>query len=83
MNLKHLATNKIEIDLGEGRKVLISYETPVAYTENTPEGRMYYRTEKKWSKTTSKHINSWLPSLQAIDKPQEFFDNLLSSVNVA
>lgn len=77
MNLKQLGTNKMEIDLGEGKKVLVSYSTPVAYTENTPEGRMFYRTELRHSSTTERHINSWLPKDQAIMEPQDFFDKLL------
>ena len=39
---------------GKGCRVLYSYETPVAL--EAPNGK-YYRTDQKWSVTTSKHIN--------------------------
>jgi len=39
--------------------VLYSYETPVAVHM---EGIGYFKTSKKWSTTTSKHINKWLES---------------------
>ena len=77
MKLKKLGNNVTELDLVEGKRVLVSYETPVAYSELTPEGRMFYMTDKKWSRTTSKHISQWMPKDQAIEKPQEFFDNLI------
>lgn len=70
--------NKREIDLGFGKKLLISYQTPVAYTENTPEGRIFYQTEEHYSKTTTKHINGWLPKDQAIKMPQSFFDKFIN-----
>jgi uncharacterized protein (AIM24 family) len=38
---------------GKGCRVLYSYETPVAL--EAPNGK-YYRTDHKWSVTTSKHI---------------------------
>ena len=42
---------------GKGCRVLYSYETPVAL--EAPNGK-YYRTDKKWSVTTSKHINQFV-----------------------
>lgn len=80
MNLKPLGANRTEIDLGDGRKVLFSYKTPVAYTQLTPEGREYYETETKWSRTTSKHIGQWMPREDSIKKPQEWFDTLIEVV---
>jgi len=43
---------------GRGCRVLYSYSTPVAL--QSPSGK-YYKTEKKWSSTTSKHINRFVP----------------------
>ena len=41
------------------RIYLFSYQTLVAYT--VPDGmRVCYRTTKKWSATTSKHINAFM-----------------------
>ena len=66
MNLKPLGTNKTELNLKEhgghyGVRILFSYETPVAYSILTEQGRSFYRTEKRWSNTTTRHIKSWLP----------------------
>ena len=74
MKLNHLASNKNEITLSDGTQVLFSYATPVACWK---EGK-FYKTNQNWSKTTSRHINSWchLPT----EKPQEFFDNLVQGV---
>lgn len=77
MKIKRIKPNVTEIELSEGNRVLFSYYTPVAHTYLTPEGRVYYRTETKWSNTTQKHINSWLPKNLAEDRPQEYFDNLM------
>ncbi len=78
MNLTPLASNMTEIDLGNGNKVLFSYRTPVAYIE----GVTAYRTEYKWSATTTRHINKWLgmnPQVFGAQyKPQEFFDRVLN-----
>ena len=74
MNLKPIASNKTELTLGDGTQVLFSYETPVACWI---QGE-YFKTSKKWSNTTSRHINSWVHL--ATEKPQEFFDNLVKGV---
>jgi len=74
MNLKPLASNKTELTLGDGTQVLFSYQTPVACWINGE----YFKTSKKWSNTTSRHINSWVHL--ATEKPQEFFDNLVKGV---
>ena len=78
-----------EISLEDGTLVLVSYETPVAArlfslaAEN--DGCALARTSKKWSATTTRHINKWLRDTfsdtapkRAMEMPQEFFDNLLS-----
>jgi hypothetical protein len=74
MRLNHIAANKNEITLSDGTQVLFSYQTPVAAWK---EGE-FFKTDKFWSKTTSRHINSW--SHCAIEKPQEYFDNLVKGV---
>ena len=61
-------------------RVLFSYATPVAcYDKHTYD---YYRTAKKWSVTTSRHINKWLDGVQATEKPQEFFDSMFNQEGV-
>lgn len=73
MKLKQLASNMTELQLDDGTRVLFSYETPVAAFKEkgfTSEQGVYsgmkmsywntIKTDKKWSVTTSKHINKWL-----------------------
>ena len=72
MELRNLGSNQAQISFG-GTVVLFSYNTPVACSI---VGKGWYRTDKRWSVTTSKHINRWLDGVKAEEKPQEFFDNL-------
>ena len=89
MTVKNIASNMTEISLEDGTLVLVSYETPVAArifslaAEN--DGCALARTNKKWSQTTTRHINKWLRDTfsaerakRAKEMPQEFFDTLLS-----
>lgn len=55
MKLKPLGSNMTELTVGNV-SVLFSYETPVAGWDD----RGAFRTEKKYSKTTTKHINKYL-----------------------
>ena len=73
MKLNNLGNNQAELSINSVGTVLFSYNTPVA--ARTPEG--IFKTSKKWSNTTSKHINAWLNGARAEEKPQEFFDNLI------
>lgn len=86
MNLTPLAANMTELDL-HCNKILFSYKTPVAVVWVNDNGGYYvYRTEKKWSNTTTRHINTWIASLPFVfvdavtTKPQEYFDNLIREV---
>jgi len=74
MTLNKLGTNQTEITFGKDNHVLFSYNTPVAAYFNG----VFYRTSKKWSNTTSKHINKWLAGANGVVeiKPQEFFTSL-------
>ena len=75
MRVKPIGSNQTEIH-GMGCEVLFSYETPVAL--RGPDGT-WYRTEKKHSSTTSKHINKWIPNGRdnpnVVMLPQEVLDN--------
>lgn len=77
MKLKTLGANMNEVTLGE-TVVFFSYNTPVAAF--TP-GIGLVMTEKKWSKTTSRHINKWralvAPTATVTTKPQEYFDSMV------
>jgi len=84
MNLRPIKANMNEITVGN-ITVLFSYKTPVAYHES---GVGYAKTNKYWSRTTSRHITQWLSlngyneklgdGLREVD--QEVLDNLLNEV---
>ena len=70
--LKNLGSNKVEITKADGTIVFYSYNTPVAARVNGE----YLRTSRRFSVTTSKHINQWLDGIKAEEKEQAFFDAL-------
>ena len=59
MTLNPIGANKTELHLNDGTVILFSYKTPVAAFV---EGQGWVKTACRWSKTTSKHINQWLPT---------------------
>jgi hypothetical protein len=71
MKLNHIGSNQTLVTTASA-VVLFSYSTPVAAFINGE----YYRTEKNWSKTTTRHINSWIGPIKAKKMPQLFFDTL-------
>lgn len=78
MIVRSLAANQTQIEIATSfgfDQVFVSYETPVAAMI---DGELY-RTDRKWSKTTTRHINKWLAGRNAENKPQSFFDSLLQS----
>ena len=87
MQLKNLGEHKNELRLGDNSdtRILISYETPVAYCQMYNGATHYFQTEKKWSRTTTKHIRQWLndnPSDgSAMFVPQSSLDLLLRTLN--
>jgi hypothetical protein len=85
MNLTPIKANMTEVTMSGGLTVLFSYKTPVAVVWTNGMGsRMLIKTEKKWSATTTRHINQWAKSWTLSEpiktKPQEYFDNLISEV---
>jgi hypothetical protein len=52
-----IANNQNEFTASDGTTVFFSYKTPVAAFI---PGKGVIKTSKKWSVTTSKHVNSWL-----------------------
>jgi hypothetical protein len=70
MKIKPIQSNMTELTLNNGTQVLFSYQTPVACWIDG----QFFKTDKKWSNTTTRHINKW--SHLAIAKPQTFFDEL-------
>ena len=73
MRIKPNGANQTVLETGKA-DVLFSYQTPVACEYNG----QYYRTATKYSNTTTRHINTWLCGINAEEKPQEFFDNLVA-----
>ena len=78
MKLNPVAANQNEVELPNGTTVFFSYRTPVA--AHIP-GVGYVKTDKQWSRTTSKHIGQFIArnggSRNAASiKPQSWFDNL-------
>ena len=78
MKLRQLGsdTTQITYDLHTGKMdILFSYETPVAaWIPN----RGYIRTQKKFSVTTTKHINQWLQGAEAQEVPQSQLEELIA-----
>jgi hypothetical protein len=81
MKVKSIRSNQTEIVKNNGSRLLVSYETPVAYW-CAPENRLYI-TDKKWSVTTSKHINKWKQQFSATEKrvDQAALDNYMSRMD--
>jgi hypothetical protein len=77
MKLRPIKANMTEIELTDGRRVLFSYQTPVALRVIDACGATFYRTSQRWSNTTTRHIKSWLPFDDAVIEDQSFFDALV------
>ena len=78
VKLKQVAPNQTEVELTDGTTVFFSYSTPVA--AHVP-GEGYCKTDKQWSRTTSKHIGQFIArnggSGKTVEKPQSFFDQMV------
>jgi hypothetical protein len=91
MKLKQHSSNCHELALARGA-VLFSYETPVAISFDYPtkvkftseqldiEAEFYgvYRTDVKYSKTTTKHINAWTATTRTLS--QEVLEDLAGQI---
>ena len=74
MKLNNLGNNMVEVDT-EKFTVLVSYSTPVACKSKTDNKA--FKTSRKWSVTTSKHVSKWLNGIEAETIEQGFFDSLV------
>ena len=70
MKLNPIQSNMTQLTLNDGTQVLFSYQTPVACWKDG----QFFKTDKKWSNTTTRHINKW--THLATIKPQAYFDEL-------
>ncbi len=75
MKLIPIGPNQTELSFlasGKSANLFFSYQTPVAAMIDG----ICYKTDKKWSATTSRHITKWLDGANAETKPQAWFDSL-------
>lgn len=88
MKLKQIASNMTEIELEYNTKtgfnhVLFSYNTPVAAIDIVHNRAI--KTNKYWSKTTTKHINKYLSPLyihSITEVDQSVLDGLVNKVQL-
>lgn len=75
MKLKQVGSNRTILTLANGTQIGFSYETPVVAEVDG----VTYKTEQKFSVTTSKHCGQLLNEMTGSyggTKPQEFFEGL-------
>ena len=70
--------NKRLVDEAKRTTFFFSYDTPVA----AKVGATYYKTEEKFSNTTSRHLNKWLEGVQYEVQPQSWFDKAILEVHL-
>lgn len=89
MRLTPIKANMTELILSgpNAMTVLFSYKTPVAVVGFDLATKSYYeyKTKKRWSNTTTRHISWWFSdmgmAITSIElKPQEWFDSLVAGV---
>lgn len=83
MKLKPISTNCTEITTKDGTEILFSYETPVAAI-NPAKGGLVLVTSRKFSNTTTRHINKWLETKSFTGKDfrsQEYFEELEATIS--
>ena len=75
MKISNVGSNMTELSTNSGAVILFSYSTPVAAM--LPSGQ-YIKTDKKYSATTTRHVNKWLQGVSANveTRSAEFISNL-------
>jgi hypothetical protein len=74
MKLIPHGSNQNVLIFENGTKVLFSYQTPVAAFH---PNQGWIRTSKKFSVTTTKHINKWLAGINAASVDHSFLEILV------
>jgi len=84
MELKQLGPNMTEL-IFKGVSILFIYETPVAgYKRTTGRFNGLFKTERKYSSTTTRHINKYLKEEWDVDPKsveivsQDYIEGLVS-----
>lgn len=72
MKLRVLGPNQTEVE-ADVAVVLFSYNVPVA----AKIADEYFTVDRKYSTTTTRHINAWINGSKTTPRNQRFFDNLL------
>lgn len=73
MRLHKISVNETEIHHAD-RDVFYSYNTAVVVRL---DGHGWLRTDKRWSVTTSRHINRYVPNTATVERvPQDTIDRL-------
>ena len=74
MKLRRIGYNQTVVEYNNGSEVFFSYDTPVAARLQDYE---YLRTQDFYSKTTSRHINKYLETINNVSViPQKVIDNI-------
>lgn len=83
MKLRGIRNSVTEVTLDK-IKVVFSYSTPVILIDHRQEIPTAYVTGKKWSVTTTRHINEYLkaeyPDAIPVKKSQEFLDDYMERI---
>ena len=89
MKIKQIGSNMTVLTLNDGTEILFSYATPVAgylsmealetrpFPKEVGNGVLFFRTAKKWSSTTTRHINKYLEGCTAAVVPQDQIESLV------
>lgn len=77
LSVVQLGSNQTLLTLPHAQ-ILFSYSTPVAARVQGT----YYRTNKKYSSTTSKHINAWIAGRRAEQRDPAWFAQLADGTAV-
>ena len=76
MKLTSIAANRTVLSYPNGSEVFFSYSTPVAgYSPSNG----YFKTDKWYSSTTTRHINKYLDVNKAQEVSQDLINNLSQS----
>ena len=73
MKLNRIGNNETVVSFDNGTEVLFSYETPVAGKRIVDGVLQVFKTNHKWSNTTTKHINKYLKTFHSepVELPQD------------
>ena len=75
MKLQQLGSNQTKIVYNNGDEIFFSYDTPVAGCVSFG----YFQTEEKFSRTTSKHIKSYIDGNNSLKISQSEVQALLNN----